>query len=246
MTPHGTINRRKSYPIKLIAFILIILFILPVTVYCDRKESANSDLGTLTSSKLPAPKTDSEYSIEKALASRRSVRRYSNEAVSLADASQILWAAQGITLPERGYRTAPSAGARFPLEIYLITGNIDGLEPAFYHYSPEEHTINKLRSGDLREGLTKKSTRQAFVKTGAFIVIIAADYSRITDRYGDERGRKYVHMEVGHASQNIHLQAESLDLGTVVIGAFDPTAISSFLDLPDNIEPLYLMPLGKK
>lgn len=194
---------------------------------------------------LPEPALTSDYSVEEALKNRRSIRRYTDEPVDLPTVSQILWAAQGITHEQRGYRTSPSAGATFPLEIYLVAGNVDDLPQGLYRYDPQEHHLISMAEGDLRSDLSAAALGQTPVRDGAFVVIIAADYDRTTGRYG-ERGIRYVHMEVGHVGQNIHLQAESLGLGTVVIGAFNDSDVKRILHLPADIEPLYLMPLGKK
>ena len=227
---------------------VIFVMIMTISITTSYAEPTTSGETSTTSGQivnLPAPSLDSNYSIEKTLAGRRSIRRFTNEQVDLHSVSQILWSAQGITHQERGYRTAPSAGARFPLEIYVAVGNVDGLAPGLYHYIPREHHLVKVNQNDLRGELSAASRRQTSVRDGAFVVIIAAEFERLTERYG-ERGIRYTHMEVGHASQNIHLQAESLDLGTVIIGSFDDEEMKRVLNLPEEQIPLYLMPLGRK
>ncbi|MBW6515997.1 MAG: SagB/ThcOx family dehydrogenase [Candidatus Cloacimonetes bacterium] len=215
-----------------------------MTISCaERTDTKSISSGEIIN--LPEPALDSDHSIEQALQNRRSVRRYSDNPVDLQAVSQILWSAQGITHEDRGYKTAPSAGATFPLEIYAAVGNVEGLSAGLYHYVPDNHHLVKIHNQDLRAELSSAALRQTSIRDGAFVVIIAAIFERTTGRYG-ERGIKYVHMEVGHVGQNIHLQAESLGLGTVVIGAFNDEEMKRVLDLPPDQIPLYLMPLGHK
>lgn len=224
--------------------LVVQLILLPIILCCNSAQDSDSQQeGVITS--LPEPNVDSEYSLEKALANRRSVRQYSNEPLSVEEVSQLLWSAQGITLPQRGFRTAPSAGATYPLHLYLNVSNVSGLEQGLYKYHPEEHTLIKVSDDDKRQVIYNAGLRQGALQQGVCIIIITAEYDRTTGRYG-ERGIKYVHNEVGHVGQNVSLQVESLGLGTVVIGAFDDNEIKTALSLPDNIEPLYLMPVGRK
>jgi SagB-type dehydrogenase family enzyme len=194
--------------------------------------------------KLPTPSYDSEISIEAALMERRSIRDYSDEPLTLDEISQLLWAAQGITHPN-GYRTAPSAGALYPLEIYLVSGNVSDLPSGVYWYISDKHTLTKISEGDKRVELSKAAVGQKSVEDAAAIIVIAAIYERPTKKYGD-RGIQYVHIEVGSAAQNIYLQAVSLDLGTVFIGAFHDEDVREILSLSDAEQPLGIMPVGKK
>jgi SagB-type dehydrogenase family enzyme len=192
---------------------------------------------------LPAPVSESDISIEEALANRRSVREFKDETLQLSEISQLLWAAQGIS-HESGKRTAPSAGALYPLEIYLITGQSPGLEEGVYKYLPLEHALLHTSDFTLRSELAAAALNQEPVRDAPVLLLICAVYERTTEKYGD-RGQRYVHMEVGFASQNIYLQAESLGLGTVFIGAFYEDQVKEILDLPDDETPLGLMPVGK-
>jgi SagB-type dehydrogenase family enzyme len=197
--------------------------------------------------KLPAPRTDSGVSVEKALAGRRSIRTFAKEPLTLAEVSQFLWAAQGITGNRGGteLRTAPSAGALYGLETYLAVANVTGLDPGVYHYSPQGHTLVFHKPGDVRETLSKAAMGQACIKEGAALIIFTGVYERITKKYV-ERGVKFAHMEAGHASENVYLQAEALGLGTVAAGSFDEKEAKRILNLPENEEPLYIMPVGRK
>jgi len=186
---------------------------------------------------LPDPKTDSEISLEQTILKRRSVRKFSNRDLSLEQTSQILWAAQGITDKKMGFRSAPSAGAIYPLEIYIVKS--DGL----FRYIPDGHKLQALSSDDLRSDLSKAALGQGFVKeTGADIVITAV-FGRIAARYG-QRGTMYAYVEAGHVAQNIHLQAVSLGLGSCPVGAFNGTDVKKVLSLPEDEEPIYIIPVG--
>jgi len=197
-----------------------------------------------TTLKLPEPRLESTISIEEALLKRRSVREYADAPLTLEEVSQLLWATQGIT-SEWGGRTAPSAGALYPLEVYIAVGNVENLAPGVYKYKPERHELFKVRDDDVREELAKAALGQTWIKEGAIDIVIAAVYDRTTKKYGD-RGVRYVHMEAGHAAQNIYLQAVALDLGMVTVGAFYNDRVRNIMDMPEDEVPLYVIPVGVK
>jgi len=194
------------------------------------------------SMKLPKPKSSSQTSLEEAFLNRRSVRAFREDSPTLEETTPLLWAAQGVT-EKWGGRTAPSAGALYPLEIHLLAGEIKGLEPGLYHYHPADHSIAQRKAKDLRGEVTEASLNQDQILKAPATLIITAIYERTTKKYG-ERGIRYVHMEVGSVCENIHLQAESLNLGTVWIGAFDDQEVKQVLGIAE--EPLAIMPVGKK
>lgn len=193
---------------------------------------------------LPEPSVAGSTSLEQLLAQRRSIRDYQTSAVELAEIGQLLWAAQGIT-HSQGLRTAPSAGALYPLELYVVTGRVEGLAQGVYHYDPGHHQLKKTREGDLRDALTRAALSQGWVKSAPAVIVFTADYARTARKYG-KRAKRYVHIEAGHAAQNLFLQAESLGLATVVVGAFDDDEVARVLRLPADIQPLLLMPVGRK
>jgi len=194
--------------------------------------------------KLPEPRYRSNVSIEEALLYRRSVRDYWEAPLELVEISQLLWAAQGVTDKE-GHRTAPSAGALYPLDIYLVVRNVNSLAAGTYKYKPEGHELEKVMTENKWTGLCEAANNQACVKTCAALIGICAVYERSTVKYG-ERGVRYTHIEVGHAAQNIYLQAVSLNLGTVFVGGYDDRKVQKAMNLPDNEIPLCLMPVGRK
>ncbi len=192
---------------------------------------------------LPQPRYDSKVSVEEALSNRRSIRSYKDQPITLKELSQLLWAAQGIT-EKLGGRTAPSAGAKYPLEVFVVVGKVEGLEQGIYRYDPEDHSVIGFKRGDLRENLTKAAIGQPCIKNAPVDIVVTGVYSRTMEKYG-ERANRYVHMEVGHACQNIYLQAEALNLGTVVIGSFHDNDVAELLKLKEE-KPLAIMPVGKK
>ncbi len=195
---------------------------------------------------LPEPRLAGEVSLEEAVARRRSIRSYADSSLTLAEVGQLLWAAQGITEPEKGFRAAPSAGATYPLELHLVVGEgtVEGLAAGVYRYLPEGHRLSWRLPGDLRARLAAAALGQPWVRTAPICIVITAVYHRTTARYG-ERGIRYVHLEAGHVGQNIYLQAVALELGTVAVGAFRDEEVVELLELPPEEEPLYIFPVGR-
>jgi len=193
--------------------------------------------------KLPDPLLDGRISLEQSLLKRRCIRNFSNEALTLQEVSQLLWAAQGITSP-KGYRTCPSAGALYPLEILVITGNVLDMDSGAYRYTPKNHELTLTLEGDLRPALAGAGLKQSSIQNAAINFVLSAVYDRTTWKYG-QRGIQYVHMETGHAAQNVCLQATALGLGTVMIGAFRDNNVKEALNLSVDEEPLYILPVGK-
>ena len=191
---------------------------------------------------LPEPRTRSAMSLEQALSERRSTREYRDAPVSLGEIGQLAWAAQGVT--HAGYRSAPSAGALYPLELYMVVGKADGAQPGVYKYLPGGHRLKRVRAGDLRDALSRAVLGQDCVRDAAGVLVLAAVERRTTRKYG-ARGVRYIHMEVGHAAQNALLQATSLGLGAVVVGAFDDAAVKTLLGLPAEEQALCLLPFGR-
>lgn len=220
-------------------FYIIIFSIIIVSIIMNESIAKNKE-----KIKLLKPKYDSEVSIEKALHNRRSIRDYTNDPLTFAEVSQLLWAAQGIT-GRGGYRTAPSAGALYPLDIYVAIGNVDSIPEGIYKYNPRGHELIRIASGDKRANLCAAALDQSCVKYCAVAFIISAVYGRTTKKYMD-RGIRYVHIEVGHVAQNIHLQAVSLMLGSVSIGAFYDDRIRKVLNMSEREMPLCIIPIGRK
>ncbi len=166
--------------------------------------------------------------------------------VSQSQLSQILWAAQGITNSLRKRRAVPSAGATYPLEIFVVCGrnSVEGIDAGIYHYDLARHSLTQHHKGDARIELATAALDQEFIYEAPVDIVICAEYERTLSRYG-HRGERYVHIEVGHAGQNIYLQATALGLATVAIGAFNDEQVSEVLRLDKQYKPLYIMPVGK-
>ncbi len=192
---------------------------------------------------LPKPRLEGDVAVERALALRRSVRAFAPEPLPLSTVSQLLWAAQGITDPA-GLRTAPSAGALYPLEVYLVAGAVTGVRAGVYRYEPRHHRLILESEGDPRAGVAKAALDQDWVAEAPAIVVLAAVYERTARKYA-KRAARYVHMEVGHAAQNVYLQAAALGLGTTLVGGFRDEEIARVLGLPGDAKPLALLPVGK-
>lgn len=193
---------------------------------------------------LPRPSLEEQTAVEKVMENRRSVRAYPDKALSITEVSGLLWAAQGVSSPE-GLRVAPSAGSTYPLEVYLVAGRVSGLEAGIYHYQPESHIISLVKKGDLRWELCQAAMGQSWVEEAPASLVLTAQFERTTVIYG-ERGIRYVHMEAGHAAQNVCLQAEAAGYGTVVMGAFRDNQVAELLGLKKGEEPLYIITAGSK
>ncbi len=191
---------------------------------------------------LPEPSLDGNSSLESVLSRRRSVREYKQEPLSIEQLSQLLWAAQGIT-GSANKRTAPSAGALYPLEVLLSADNVTGLESGIYRYEPIEHKLILIAEGLYNGQLSDAGLGQSAIADAPVCILITAVFDRITVKYGD-RGINYAYVEAGHVCQNLLLQAISLDLGAVPIGAFNDRDISELLRLNKEETPIYIIPVG--
>lgn len=195
--------------------------------------------------KLPPPILRGKISVEEAISKRRSVRRFTAQPLSLTQLSQLLWSAQGIT-GTGGRRATPSAGATYPLEIFVVIGEhgMDNLAAGIYHYDAGNHSLSLHLSGNLRQKLADTALGQSFIANCPVDIVVCAIHPRTAYRYG-RRGERYVHMEVGHVGQNVSLQAVTLGLATVMVGAFEDEEVGKVLKLEEQIKPLYIIPVGK-
>jgi SagB-type dehydrogenase family enzyme len=228
---------KELYPIILIAAAIMGAAVISNQLIGGIDQPSKSTI------ELPKPKYDSNVSIEKALFERRSTREYKDQPLNLTDLSQLLWAAQGITDP-KGLRTAPSAGALYPLKVYVVVGDVINISDGIYRYDPGEHVLLRIAEGDHRKELYEAALRQDSIRDGKMVIVLSAIYETTASKYG-ERGKIYVHMEAGHAAQNICLQAVSLNLGVVTVGAFSDEPVKEVMKMPMDETPLYLIPVGK-
>jgi SagB-type dehydrogenase family enzyme len=197
--------------------------------------------------KLIPPRFDGDISLERTIKNRRSCRSFTPRSLTLAEFSQLLWAAYGLT-GERGFgRAVASGGALYPMDLYAVLGKagVEDSEEGLYHYEPRGHRVNQMARGDLRGHVARASLSQMWMAGAPVNLVISAEFSRISGKYG-ERGTRYALMEAGHMGQNIFLQAEALGLGAGIVGAFDDDRVAGILELPERHEPLLIMPVGYK
>jgi SagB-type dehydrogenase family enzyme len=228
-------KNRNAHP-RLLAVVLLggVLATSPTLL---AQEAAEKAIG------LPTPRATGEVSVEAALKARRSLRSFAATPLTLAQVSQLLWAAQGVS-DERGRRTAPSAGALYPLELFLVAGNVAGLPSGVYRYRPAGHGLLLVVPGDRRPEIAS-ACRQGWVAEAPASVAFAAVLARTAKKYGD-RSARYVPIEVGAAAENLALQAVALGLGSTVVGAYDDAALALALGSAPDEQPLALVPVGKR
>ena len=217
-------------------FALLALLPLALLIAGCAKEPAALDEGEIVT--LPRAHSDSTMTLDEALTSRRSIRAFTSEPLDAELVGHLLWAAQGITSADGG-RTAPSAGALYPLELYAVTS------AGVFHYRPIGHDLSTVVRRDVRTDLSGAALGQGAVRDAALVIVITADYSRTAAKYGAERGERYVLLEAGHSAQNVLLEAVALGLGAAPIGAFDDSAVARVLGLPAAHAPVYLIALGR-
>ncbi len=222
----------------LVLFSALILLCLTFWDTCSGKAFMNAEM-----IKLPEPVFDGEISFEKAAYERRSVRNFSDKPLNLFQLSQILWAAQGISDTLKNFRTVPSAGATYPLDLYVFSGTVEGLEPGIYKYLPEENALLAIIRDDRRDELSFSCHNQRFIQAAPVVLLVTGVVERTESRYGT-RAQRYVFMEAGHLGQNVSLQAVTLGLSSVMVGAFDDQKVAEIMDLDISQTPLYVIPLG--
>jgi len=208
-----------------------------------RRARSRTAVGSWVS--LPPPSGKAAFPLEKAIALRRSTRAFLRSPLTLMQVSRLLWAAQGITDKESGFRSVPSGGALYPLEVYAVfhEDGVEGLAAGVYHYEPSRHGMKKIRDGDRLGPLQAAALGQESIGMSAICIVISAIFGRTTPKYG-QRGIQYVHQESGAAAENVYLQATALGLGTVIMGAFTDSAVSKAVGLGPDEVPLCLLPIG--
>ena len=218
---------------------LFIMFVLVLSISVSCKE--NSDTKKI---KLAKPSVKGKTSLEETLKNRRSVRSYTAQDIKPEDIAQLLWSGQGIT-NKHCFRTAPSGGALYPLDLYLVAKDIKkaDIKAGVYHYIPQTHSLELIKAGDIRKSLQAASLFQNCVANAPISIVITAEYKRITKKYG-KRGMRYAVIEAGCVSQNISLQATAIGLATVLVGAFNDKDVKDALGIKKDHEPLLILPIG--
>ncbi len=236
----------------LFKFLLILALIVPVGSQ-QAETNPRGQTGENGMVRLPAPHLDGSMSVEKAIFGRRSVRSFSGAALMLAELSQVLWAAYGITQPRPdgpaflrgGLRAAPSAGGLYPLEVYLVAGKVTGLAPGIYRYVSEKHGLVSIGAGDRREELCRAALGQAWIREAPASLVFGAVFERTTRKYGERGRERYVCMDAGFAGENVYLQAQALGLGCCIAGAFNDGRVKQVLNMAAAEEPLCILAVGK-
>ncbi len=195
---------------------------------------------------LPTPALKSSISVESTLKTRRTKRTFLDEKMDLKVASQLLWAAQGVT-SEWGGRTTPSAKSTYPLSVYLVANKIDGLNSGLYLYVPGDrtpvHALKPIAEGDFGKAFFASLNQNSF-KNAPGILVITGDMTKMANAFGGIPHDKEVYLEAGHAAQNLYLQAETLKIGVVSNSSFDDSIIRNIITIPDTETIIYLIPFG--
>jgi len=219
--------------------LIILLTAVPAVSFSSKSETSNVV-------KLPTPRTDGGVSVEKALSERRSIRSFKNESLTLDEVSQLLWAAQGVT-DDKGHRTSPSAMASYPLEVYLLAGNVADLPAGVYHYSPQGHNLTTISRGNKINELfnSTRGGRQDWRTGSSAVFIITGVFERVNKVPGQDLGR-FVYVEAGTASENLLLEVVSLGLGATYTAGFDENKTREYLGLAKGEDPIAVIPVGRK
>jgi len=234
-------------------FILVLILILYSTACGQQDEKEQIKGESHMTIELPKPETTGKISLEECLSKRRSVRHFSNLPITIKEISQLLWAAYGITqaiadapaFVRGGLRTAPSAGALYPLEIYVLAANVEGISPGIYKYDSEKHNLKLIKSGDKRKELSSAALSQKQIELAPVTFIYSAIFERTTGKYG-QRGRdRYVCMDLGHSAENLCLQATALGLGVCTMGAFNDDDVKKVVGMSKEEEAIYILPVGR-
>jgi SagB-type dehydrogenase family enzyme len=211
--------------------------------------AASQDSGSLKEEasqaiKLPEPRTDGGISVEKALQERRSIRSFGDQPLALAEVSQLLWAAQGIT-DDKGHRTAPSAMEAYPLQIYLLASNVTGLPSGVYHYLPEGHNLIAMQKSGLDDLYSSSAGQEAWIKGAPAIFIITSVFERLNRMMGKDSSR-FVYVEAGTAAENLLLEVVSLGLASTYTAGFDANRTEELLGLPSGEKIIGVLPVGRR
>lgn len=231
-----------------ILWIFLSIFIIFFLGYTFTSKSFNKKSSGGGKMKLPQPETKGKISVEKAISERKSIRNFKNSPISLTQLSQIAWVAAGkkVDAVTTATRTYPSAGGIYPINLYIVVSRVKDLEKGIYKYFPEAHEVKLIKKGSFNNLLSQAALGQYSVKSASVNLVFTANYSKTARRYGKRGEVRYVHMDLGHAAENVYLQVEALGLGTVSVGAFNDEKVEEVMGLKDSAQsPIYIMPVGK-
>lgn len=234
--------------VKNILCILLILFLSIFSGHTFTGKAQNKESSGGEKMRLSQPDTEGKISVEKAISKRKSVRKFTNSSISLEDLSQIIWSAAGkkVDAVTSATRTYPSAGGIYPFRLYVVVSRVKGLEKGIYKYIPQTHEIKLVEKGGFNKLLSEAALGQYSIKSAAVNLVFTANYFKTGARYGKRGKIRYVHMDIGHAGENVYLQAVAMGLGTVSVGAFNDSKVEKILGLKDSkYTPIYIMPIGE-
>ena len=215
----------------------IILAVLPALCLGQYRRQGRSGVSPLKIVQLAEPNLAGQVSLEQALAGRRSVRQFTGQPLDFGQIGQLAWAGQGITDRQNALRTAPSAGAIYPMKLYFAT------EKGLFVYNPDGHNLERTFDRDIRSRLAAAALDQEHVARAGCDIIVAGSVRKLAAKYRS-KARRYILLEAGHIAQNIQLQAVCLKLGSVPVGAFDINQVRKLCRLPMGLEPLYIICVG--
>ena len=249
---------------KLRISIIVGLALLAVAIVAVSENGSPSKADASKAIKLPEPRTDGGISVEKALEERRSIRSFGKEGLTLDEVSQLLWAAQGVT-DDKGHRTAPSAMAKYPLQVYLLADNVTGLPSGVYQYSPQGHNLTVVTQGKIDEYYNATAGFEAWIKTAPAIFVITGDLNNTNQMPAIQMPRnqtsrnqtpgnqvprqdlsRWVYIDAGAAAENLLLQVVSLDLASTYTAGFNANKTEELLGLPNGEVPIGVLPVGRK
>lgn len=195
---------------------------------------------------LPKPQTDSSKTLDEVLSKRKSIRSFQQKPLSTSHLSYLLWASTGVQRKEHGYefRTAPSAGALYPIETYLVINNVESIKQGVYHYNIKHHYLEELRTGDFRSEITTAALNQHMCSTASVVFIWTALFNRSKCKYG-QRSYRYIYLDAGHIAENLALAATNLNLGSCHIAALFDEDINNIIEVDGTKEStIYLTVVG--
>ena len=229
---------------KLGIIALVGLALLATVVMAAPESSSPSKADASQAIKLPEPRTDGGMTVEKSLEERRSIRSFGKDGLTLNEVSQLLWAAQGVT-DDKGHRTAPSAMARYPLQVYLLADNVTGLPSGVYHYSPEGHNLTIMAEGNVEGYYNATAGFEAWIKTAPAIFVITGNISGMNQMPRQDPSQ-WVYIDAGAAAENLLLEVVSLDLASTYTAGFSANKTEELLGLPSGEVPIGVLPVGRK
>lgn len=195
---------------------------------------------------LEKPQVISKLAFDEIIKKRKSIRDFSDKPISLNQLSYLLWASTGIQRKEYGYefRTAPSAGALYPIETYLVVNSVEGISAGIYHYSIKDHNLEQLKIGDFSNEIALAALDQVMCEYASVVFIWTAIFNRSKWKY-DQRAYRYIYLDCGHIAENLALAATNINLGSCQIGALYDDEVNDIISVDGiNESTIYMSVVG--